>query len=1297
MRENNPRREIDVEFGEVETGAEAVRMIEIANRSCIEQITYEAHRDTTTNPLDHVFELCSYSWTLFSGQVYKCRIYYRPFVPFSVNVDYFTIVDSAGERAEIRVRGMCIGPVVSSSTTRLVMVCTGEKCETKKRIKLVNESSTKAVFMFDIDLVQSSFKVDPEYGHIGPRSRRYVTITFVPREAGLYTHHLPCLILNHKPIIIELYGYCGSPLRKADIQTRFNYPTRLRNGFEGYTSDTMQDLPVVSLSKSYIDFGQVLVETEIAAQNIPQTLCLINHSQSDVLIKWGQDVEGIFNITPATASVLASQTALFEVAFNPTSKSNLFVRELVGYVFTKQQEDYSYEGVLAFPTITSVRLIGHSFPVCPDDWIPQYEIPRVVKMPPSVPSFLTYTTFVIRKFNRLPLMYCFVPPASSRFIVKPLMGIINQDYQIVVVGMLPGIDNEHIYEERWAIHFNGNTKSECFINFRGFTECANINFNNQKNVINLTSTFPGCRQTQLLHIRNVTRHMISINVMLRAIGKCELGFLTSMPDELNFGAQAYRATKELSFRVFNLSPVNIHYKMTCCHCNWPIGNVENDVKIEPISDTVPAGKNNTITVSVAFSAPEYYELVIQYFVRISPCTDELVSNQMPRFICKLRCLCVLPALKITDLQCYGPCPDMSKVFLWKLMDINRLNTLLRELPPGTSKTLYINFPAMALCERPAVIKLLVTSATAVIASWNVKRVQLCSCRPVVKTEGLSFQRATYDCLHRKICSVQPRTGNLERGEENWITLELYYILPGKTEAKWDLDLGDGRHIFLIMAIEGLSESDNKLCLLSGLAHFRFQHVYLGDKSAVYQVCWLHNGTNNSIPFSIHPRTMREINRKYCYKVFSCATTHAVVNPLSSVPILLKFQPRQFGIFKGKLRLTLGDEEKELTLEGESSLPHEPMMAGEYVPSDCGSRNDDIHVYFNTDCIDIPCISTHSHAVRMIIMNNKSLHDVFAYEWKRLNIPGVIRVDIHPRKGLIKPMCVKTFRATVYSEEHPCVIDVNVPCEFINTCERRAYQRSVYKHEDLCRELEQQFTITEKGVSVPEPWIKVLVKPQPFYRTITIRCFIYSVEDKFLKVSLKEELISAPPKQICIEENGKCTMTFTKEDVNRSSFIIEGLLWEIVNSKLFKNLMQDISQDKPNLFYSQFTMNPCERKRLIRRSYISPPRALINHILEKMLFVILHEEFGLKATHLIEHTDIRHKSYLDMVPGINRGKTIRRSVYHEIFYFIFRKRLSIISLFAMQCVLETQVQYQEGVYPEKPKIPSTRMSRISFAY
>lgn len=82
------------------------------------------------------------------------------------------------------------------------------------------------------------------------------------------------------------------------------------------------------------------------------------------------------------------------------------------------------------------------------------------------------------------------------------------------------------------------------------------------------------------------------------------------------------------------------------------------------------------------------------------------------------------------------------------------------------------------------------------------------------------------------------------------------------------------------------------------------------------------------------------------------------------------------------------------------------------------------------------------------------------------------MDIHPQKGLIRPMTVQSFRVTVNSDGCPCVIDVNIPCEFMNTSQRRAYQRSVYRHQDLSRELEGQFVITEKGISVPVSTTKI---------------------------------------------------------------------------------------------------------------------------------------------------------------------------------------------------------------------------------
>lgn len=87
--------------------------------------------------------------------------------------------------------------------------------------------------------------------------------------------------------------------------------------------------------------------------------------------------------------------------------------------------------------------------------------------------------------------------------------------------------------------------------------------------------------------------------------------------------------------------------------------------------------------------------------------------------------------------------------------------LFKDLQPETSQTLYINLPAMVSQKSSVVVKLLITNAATVIASWNIKKVQLCSCQPVAKTQGFKFQRTKYDCLHRKVCSIQPKTGNLK--------------------------------------------------------------------------------------------------------------------------------------------------------------------------------------------------------------------------------------------------------------------------------------------------------------------------------------------------------------------------------------------------------------------------------------------------------------------------------------------------------------------------------------------------------
>lgn len=41
------------------------------------------------------------------------------------------------------------------------------------------------------------------------------------------------------------------------------------------------------------------------------------------------------------------------------------------------------------------------------------------------------------------------------FLVKPMCGLINEDYQIVVFQLLKTNKNESLYAERWSLVFDG--------------------------------------------------------------------------------------------------------------------------------------------------------------------------------------------------------------------------------------------------------------------------------------------------------------------------------------------------------------------------------------------------------------------------------------------------------------------------------------------------------------------------------------------------------------------------------------------------------------------------------------------------------------------------------------------------------------------------------------------------------------------------------------------------------------------------------------------------------------------------
>lgn len=72
--------------------------------------------------------------------------------------------------------------------------------------------------------------------------------------------------------------------------------------------------------------------------------------------------------------------------------------------------------------------------------------------------------------------------------------------------MCPEMIGEHLYMEQWAVCFNGNAKNKDYISFKGYTEYANISFNN--NPITFVTAHLDTQQKEQILMRNLTRHII---------------------------------------------------------------------------------------------------------------------------------------------------------------------------------------------------------------------------------------------------------------------------------------------------------------------------------------------------------------------------------------------------------------------------------------------------------------------------------------------------------------------------------------------------------------------------------------------------------------------------------------------------------------------------------------------------------------------------------------------------------------------------------------------------------------------
>lgn len=207
----------------------------------------------------------------------------------------------------------------------------------------------------------------------------------------------------------------------------------------------------------------------------------------------------MFSISPQRVVVPKRESVLFECHFYPNFQDQLYFKILTAEIIWTLTGPESMNANFFVPHLISLRLLGHSFPEN-KTWIPRVDVPVNVILSSTLPQYPTYNTFLIQSKGHLPVLFKFIPPKNSVFVVKPIAGIIRK-YQIIVVQMQTFATENSAYIEQWQLELNGQKDRTLQIYFKGQTEYPSVSIENN-NFIDFGCIHPGCQGIRHVLFRN---------------------------------------------------------------------------------------------------------------------------------------------------------------------------------------------------------------------------------------------------------------------------------------------------------------------------------------------------------------------------------------------------------------------------------------------------------------------------------------------------------------------------------------------------------------------------------------------------------------------------------------------------------------------------------------------------------------------------------------------------------------------------------------------------------------------------
>ncbi|XP_060944050.1 cilia- and flagella-associated protein 65 [Limanda limanda] len=519
----------------------------------------------------------------------------------------------------------------------------------------------------------------------------------------------------------------------------------------------------------------------------------------------------------------------------------------------------------------------------------------------------------------------------------------------------------------------------------------------------------------------------------------------------------------------------------------------------------------------------------QYLWKISDqtTTDCGLESSLPKAVCEVRAKAVFPTLQVTDVCGGGNLGTLSKMHLWQLFSLDSLNQHLlsntssaeliyrnptkHSLHSGpsffTKVMLDFNFSAAPISSEPSTFRLMFHNPGSVPVDWAFLFPEDQQIELDYWTETGVFSSTELSQMkvqENRLFSISPRSATLQPGQQRAVLFSYSHDSVGMNRFAVVLKLCNGREILL--NLKGMTVERNRPYL-----HFPFRrHVLtsmtIGDCIPPRQGYVIYNAGSVPVHYEVDTAVLSQLQMdNFNHPVLCCLSPEGEVPAGKTALLEWIFSPLEAKTYHMDVPIHIQDGDSTLvqfegsgsdtTLDSSNTLncsdtkESAPCVQRLPFPGQL--------VFLSADRVSLGDIPVCSQTSRILFLSNVSCTDTVHYTWD-LRQQGAQQVlQIRPERGILSPgevtLCVVTFTSTKY----PTVYQLDLICQLFQEVALTRYQKALQLLEVERLKERDEFTITEKNLSVSQrdlihkavPVALSLRKDSPFrkYKTLPPIC------------------------------------------------------------------------------------------------------------------------------------------------------------------------------------------------------------------